>query len=67
MWHVEWQYRKKNDTNIRLTILTILFSEGASEADQRDFMGELDIMAKVGNHPNIVNLIGASDHMGKCQ
>ncbi len=28
-------------------------------------MGELDIMAKVGHHPNIVNLIGASEHMGK--
>ncbi|XP_072016268.1 angiopoietin-1 receptor-like [Amphiura filiformis] len=41
-----------------------VLKEGASDSDQRDFMGELDIMAKVGNHPNIVNLIGASENMG---
>ena len=40
------------------------FLDGASEADRKDFMGELEIMCKVGTHPNIINLIGACEHQG---
>ncbi|KAJ8040943.1 Tyrosine-protein kinase receptor Tie-1 [Holothuria leucospilota] len=38
---------------------------GCSDADRKDFIGELQIMCKVGNHPNIVNLIGATEFQGE--
>ncbi|XP_033098604.1 tyrosine-protein kinase receptor Tie-1-like [Anneissia japonica] len=41
-----------------------MLKEGATDNDRRDFFGELMIMAKVGYHPNIVNLIGASEYQG---
>ncbi|XP_071954337.1 tyrosine-protein kinase receptor Tie-1-like isoform X2 [Antedon mediterranea] len=41
-----------------------MLKEGANDNDRRDFFGELMIMAKVGYHPNIVNLIGASEYQG---
>ena len=37
----------------------MFISEGASEDDQRDLYNELNIMAGVGRHANLVNLIGA--------
>ncbi|XP_071837031.1 tyrosine-protein kinase receptor Tie-1-like isoform X2 [Apostichopus japonicus] len=38
---------------------------GCSDADRKDFIGELQIMCKVGHHPNIVNLIGACEFRGE--
>ncbi|XP_072173172.1 angiopoietin-1 receptor-like [Diadema setosum] len=53
---------KKDGTIIEAAVKTL--KDGASDADRKDFMGELEIMCKVGHHPNIVNLIGACEHQG---
>ncbi|XP_038048455.1 tyrosine-protein kinase receptor Tie-1-like [Patiria miniata] len=53
---------KKEGVALEAAVKTL--KAGATDADRRDFMGELDIMCKVGNHPNIVNLIGATEYMG---
>uniref|UniRef100_A0A3Q2XH93 Tyrosine-protein kinase receptor Tie-1 n=1 Tax=Hippocampus comes TaxID=109280 RepID=A0A3Q2XH93_HIPCM len=34
----------------------------ASENDHRDFAGELEVLCKLGQHPNIINLIGACEN-----
>lgn len=41
------------------------FSEYASKDDHRDFAGELEVLCKLGHHPNIINLLGACEHRGK--
>ena len=38
--------------------------EGASPADEKDFMDEFETMTKIGRHPNIVTLVGACKHEG---
>ncbi|MEQ2203792.1 hypothetical protein XENOCAPTIV_003687 [Xenoophorus captivus] len=38
--------------------------EFASENDHRDFAGELEVLCKLGQHPNIINLIGACENRG---
>ncbi|XP_033101097.1 tyrosine-protein kinase receptor Tie-1-like [Anneissia japonica] len=53
---------KKEDTAIQAAVK--MLKEGATDNDRRDFIGELDIMCKVGYHPNIVNLIGACEYEG---
>ncbi|XP_022087756.1 angiopoietin-1 receptor-like [Acanthaster planci] len=53
---------KKEGVALEAAVKTL--KAGATESDRRDFMGELEIMCKVGNHSNIVNLIGATEHMG---
>lgn len=40
-------------------------SESAGEEEARDLMNELEIMAGVGFHDNLVNLIGACTYDGK--
>uniref|UniRef100_A0A8C3T9G8 Tyrosine-protein kinase receptor Tie-1 n=1 Tax=Chelydra serpentina TaxID=8475 RepID=A0A8C3T9G8_CHESE len=44
------------------------FMEGfytfASENDHRDFAGELEVLCKLGHHPNIINLLGACENKG---
>jgi serine/threonine protein kinase len=42
------------------------FAEYASKDDHRDFAGELEVLCKLGHHPNIINLLGACEHRGKC-
>jgi hypothetical protein len=37
----------------------------ATEVELRDLVNELNIMANVGEHPNVVNLIGACTIDGK--
>uniref|UniRef100_A0A3Q4ADV3 Tyrosine-protein kinase receptor Tie-1 n=1 Tax=Mola mola TaxID=94237 RepID=A0A3Q4ADV3_MOLML len=37
-------------------------AEFASENDHRDFAGELEVLCKLGQHPNIINLIGACEN-----
>lgn len=39
--------------------------EFASENDHRDFAGELEVLCKLGQHPNIINLIGACENRGE--
>ncbi|KAI3368549.1 hypothetical protein L3Q82_025559 [Scortum barcoo] len=39
-------------------------AEFASENDHRDFAGELEVLCKLGQHPNIINLIGACENRG---
>lgn len=41
------------------------FPEYASKDDHRDFAGELEVLCKLGHHPNIINLLGACEHRGK--
>uniref|UniRef100_A0A8C4UBY1 receptor protein-tyrosine kinase n=1 Tax=Falco tinnunculus TaxID=100819 RepID=A0A8C4UBY1_FALTI len=36
----------------------------ASKDDHRDFAGELEVLCKLGHHPNIINLLGACEHRG---
>lgn len=42
-------------------------SEYASKDDHRDFAGELEVLCKLGHHPNIINLLGACEHRGKSE
>ena len=37
----------------------------ATESDLKDLLNELEIMTSVGNHPNLVNLIGACSVAGR--
>lgn len=39
--------------------------EFASENDHRDFAGELEVLCKLGHHPNIINLLGACENKGE--
>ncbi|KAF2984391.1 hypothetical protein EK904_003334 [Melospiza melodia maxima] len=40
------------------------FGQFASENDHRDFAGELEVLCKLGHHPNIINLLGACENKG---
>ena len=39
----------------------------ATESDFKDLLNELEIMTSVGQHPNLVNLIGACSHGGESE
>uniref|UniRef100_UPI00358E8709 angiopoietin-1 receptor-like isoform X2 n=1 Tax=Myxine glutinosa TaxID=7769 RepID=UPI00358E8709 len=41
-----------------------MLKDFASEDDHRDFVGELEVLCKIGCHVNIINLIGACEHRG---
>lgn len=51
----------KGQCNVALPAL----AEFASENDHRDFAGELEVLCKLGQHPNIINLIGACENRGE--
>ncbi|XP_051568819.1 tyrosine-protein kinase receptor Tie-1-like isoform X2 [Myxocyprinus asiaticus] len=53
---------KKDGTKISAAIK--MLKEFASENDHRDFAGELEVLCKLGQHPNIINLIGACENRG---
>jgi len=38
---------------------TPFFTDSASDSDKRDLLGELDILVTVGQHENIISLVGA--------
>lgn len=60
-------------TAAEAALLALLFNavcvdppaEYASENDHRDFAGELEVLCKLGQHPNIINLIGACENRGE--
>lgn len=50
-----------------LFFLNLTYDPGAAtEGDFKDLLNELEIMTSVGNHPNLINLIGACSVGGKC-
>uniref|UniRef100_A0A3P8Z0J0 Tyrosine-protein kinase receptor Tie-1 n=1 Tax=Esox lucius TaxID=8010 RepID=A0A3P8Z0J0_ESOLU len=53
---------KKDGSKISAAIK--MLKEFASENDHRDFAGELGVLCKLGQHPNIINLIGACENRG---
>ncbi|KAK5616775.1 hypothetical protein CRENBAI_022442 [Crenichthys baileyi] len=53
---------KKNGNKMSAAIK--MLKEFASENDHRDFAGELEVLCKLGQHPNIINLIGACENRG---
>ena len=48
-----------------MVILFIKSVESATEMEKRDLMNELQIMVTVGEHPNVISLIGACTRSGK--
>ncbi|KAJ7986271.1 hypothetical protein DPEC_G00338210 [Dallia pectoralis] len=54
---------KKDGAKISAAI-KMLKGKFASENDHRDFAGELEVLCKLGQHPNIINLIGACENRG---
>ncbi|TRY59220.1 hypothetical protein DNTS_014616 [Danionella cerebrum] len=49
---------------IKMGAAVKMLKEFASENDHRDFAGELEVLCKLGQHPNIINLIGACENKG---
>ena len=43
----------------------IVFTDVATEDDRKELFKELRLMANVGDHPNIVNLVGACSRGGR--
>ena len=46
-------------------LFLISITAGATEVERRDLKNELNIMVTVGEHPNIVSLLGACMAGGK--
>ncbi|NXG36898.1 TIE2 protein, partial [Dromaius novaehollandiae] len=55
--------RIKKD-GLRMDAAIKRMKEYASKDDHRDFAGELEVLCKLGHHPNIINLLGACEHQG---
>ncbi|XP_069487022.1 angiopoietin-1 receptor [Ambystoma mexicanum] len=55
--------RIKKD-GLRMDAAIKRMKEYASKDDHRDFAGELEVLYKLGHHPNIINLLGACEHRG---
>lgn len=51
--------------SLKAPVCAALPAEFASENDHRDFAGELEVLCKLGHHPNIINLIGACENRGE--
>uniref|UniRef100_A0A8C1XMY5 receptor protein-tyrosine kinase n=1 Tax=Cyprinus carpio TaxID=7962 RepID=A0A8C1XMY5_CYPCA len=49
---------------IKMSAAIKMLKEFSSENDHRDFAGELEVLCKLGQHPNIINLIGACENRG---
>ncbi|XP_063795381.1 tyrosine-protein kinase receptor Tie-1 isoform X2 [Pseudophryne corroboree] len=49
---------------VRMSAAIKMLKEFASENDHRDFAGELEVLCKLGHHPNIINLLGACENRG---
>ncbi|XP_035698398.1 neuroblast differentiation-associated protein AHNAK-like [Branchiostoma floridae] len=53
----------KKDGVMKPAVIKML-KASAPQKDRNDFISELDEMTRVGDHPNLVNLIGAGQHDG---
>ncbi|XP_078528472.1 tyrosine-protein kinase receptor Tie-1 [Lissotriton helveticus] len=49
---------------VKVSAAIKMLKEFASENDHRDFEGELEVLCKLGHHPNIINLLGACENRG---
>ncbi|MEE6495094.1 hypothetical protein FKM82_001951 [Ascaphus truei] len=49
---------------LRINAAIKMLKDFASENDHRDFAGELEVLCKLGHHPNIINLLGACENRG---
>ncbi|KAM8930116.1 tyrosine-protein kinase receptor Tie-1 [Pelodytes ibericus] len=49
---------------VRMNAAIKMLKEFSSENDHRDFAGELEVLCKLGHHPNIINLLGACENRG---
>ncbi|XP_064415725.1 tyrosine-protein kinase receptor Tie-1 [Latimeria chalumnae] len=49
---------------LKMNAAVKMLKEFASENDHRDFAGELEVLCKLGHHPNIINLLGACENRG---
>ncbi|XP_031430929.1 tyrosine-protein kinase receptor Tie-1 isoform X2 [Clupea harengus] len=54
----------KNKDGNKMSAAIKMLKEFASENDHRDFAGELEVLCKLGQHTNIINLIGACENRG---
>ena len=45
--------------------VSFCFAENATTLEKRDLLNELKIMVRVGDHPNVVSLIGACTRNGR--
>ena len=52
---------------ITVIIVLIYQSEHSSERELRDLYNELNILVSIGNHPNVVSLIGACSVDGELE
>ena len=41
-----------------MQLLAVLLSDGATESELADLLQEMEIMKKIGQHINIINLLG---------
>ena len=50
---------------IQITLPTSIFSplDRAIDTEEKEFLGEINLMKSIGFHKNIISLIGASTHM----
>ncbi|XP_069126911.1 proto-oncogene tyrosine-protein kinase receptor Ret-like isoform X1 [Argopecten irradians] len=54
----------KKDRDNRINVAVKSLKSSASEKDKTDFINELNILKKVGHHPNVVCLVGACHIQG---
>ncbi|XP_061182220.1 angiopoietin-1 receptor-like [Saccostrea echinata] len=54
----------KQDRDHKIPVAVKSLKESSSERDKNDFMNELNILKKVGQHPNVVCLVGACHIQG---
>ena len=46
-------------TEEKVNIIVVIFAEDSGETEYKDLLSELKILIHVGEHKNIVNLLGA--------
>lgn len=63
--HESFAEKQRKGHCCRPEVFIPLLPEFASENDHRDFAGELEVLCKLGHHPNIINLLGACENKGE--
>ena len=58
-----------DDCNIIKSIFILLYhvylAGNTPESERALFKEEFDTMTRIGNHPNVVNILGSCEHEGK--